>query len=157
MKKSLIMILFGLSILICYCATSLVLLNNDIIQQYGLTNDDLKNYIFLTNGEVIFYRMADSFDSSRRSASEGAFRKQGVNNQFHERVLLKHNTDGFFHHRTDTHIYIQIKSGDYILPFKLSTGQLDAPTIIVDGKLYEYEEGKATLMFHSKKVVNRNK
>lgn len=157
MKKSLFIVLFSLSILFCFCATSLMLLNNDIIQQYGLTDDDLESFVFRTNGEVIFYRMADSFDSSRRSASEGAIRKQAVNIQFYERVVLKHNTDGFFHHRTDTHIYIQIKSGDYILPFKLSTGQLDAPTIIVDGKLYEYEEGEATLLFHSKKVVNRNK
>ena len=151
MKKSLFVVLLGLFISIFYCVSSLVILNSDIIQQYGLTDEDLKKYVYRTNGEVIFYRMADSFDSSRLSASEGAIRKQGVNDQFHERIMLKHNTDGFFHHRTDTHIYIQIKSGDYIFPFKLSTGQLDAPTIVVDGKQYEYEEGEATLMFVPKK------
>ncbi|MBN2411676.1 hypothetical protein JXQ31_08285 [candidate division KSB1 bacterium] len=155
MKKNVIMILLGLSILVCACTSSLVILNENIIQQYGITDDDLEKYIYRTNGEVIFYRIADGFDSSRRSASEGAIRKRAVTNQFYERVVLKHNTDGFFHHRTDTHIYIQMKSGDYIFPFKLSTGQLDAPTIVVDGKQYDYEEGEATLLFFLKKRVER--
>ena len=146
-------LLSALSLLFCYCAPSLELLNEKTIQQYGLTDDDLRSIVFRTNGEVIFYRLADSFDSRRSSASEGAIRKQRQINQFYDRVMLKHNTDGFFHHRTDTHIYIQIKSGDYIFPFNLSTGQLDTKTIIIDGKQYDYEEGEATLMFTPKKEL----
>ena len=155
MKKSLFIVLLGLFISFFSCASSLVILNNEIIHKYGFTDNDLKKYVYRTNGEVIFYRMADSFDGSLKSASRGTIRKQSVNNQFYERIVLQHNTDGFYHHRTDTHIFIQIKSGDYILPFNLSTGQLETQNIIIDGKQYDYEEGKATLMFTLPKGVEK--
>jgi len=148
-------VLFVLFILACHCASSLQVLNNDVIEQYGLTDGDLEKYVYFINGEVIFYRLAESFDNRRSSAAEGVYGRQNVNDQFHERVLLKHNTVGFFHHRTDTHIYIQIKSGEYILPFDLSTGQLETPTIVVDGKQYEYEEGEATLVFLPKNGMQK--
>ncbi len=96
MKKKVVTILFGLAIFVCACSSSLVILKENKFQQYGITDDDLKKYIYSTNGEVIFYRWADGFDGSRRSASEGVIRKQVKSNQFYKRVALKHNNDGFF-------------------------------------------------------------
>ena len=142
----------GLIILILGCAGPVAILNNEIIQQYELTENDFKKMTFYTNGQVIFVRLTDSFNGSRRSASNGTLRKPEPGGLFDERVALESNTAGFFHHKTESHLYIQFMAGELVLPFKLDDGKLDVAEIVFDGKQYEYEEGEAGLIFNIKQV-----
>lgn len=129
------------------CGTSLTILTQDTIQQYNLSENDLQNRVFYTNGQVIFVRMAGSFDGSRSAASNATIRRDRPASTFEEKVALEDNSTGRFHHMTDTHIYVQFMFGELILPFKLSDGVLDAPEIVYDGVQYRHDEGEAKLVF----------
>jgi len=134
-------------VILLSCGTSLTVLTRDTIQQYNLTQDDLQNRVFYTSGQVIFVRMAGSFDGNRSTASNAAVRRNKPISRFEEKVALEDNSTGRFHHITDTHIYVQFMIGELILPFKLSDGLLDAPEIVYDGVQYRYDEGEARLVF----------
>mgnify|MGYP001421976347 CR=1 FL=1 len=129
------------------CGTSLTLLTGDSIRQYNLTESDLQKMVFYTSGQVIFTRLAGSFDGSLSAASNAAIRGKSPALPFEQRVALEDHSTGLFHHMTDTHIYVQFMAGELILPFKLSDGLLDAPEIVYDGVQYRHDEGEAKLAF----------
>ncbi len=156
MKRTFVQAAAGLVVLIGCTAGSLEVMQKDAILRHGFAEDDLKHLVYRTNGEVIFFRDSESFESSRAAASDAAFRKSAPRDAFTERVALTNNTTGFFDHRTDSLIYIRFKGGEWIFPFDLDSGQLVATTIVVDGKKYAYEEGEATLMFYAKRADGKS-
>ncbi len=143
--------LLAAALIFSVCAAPLEVLETSTIDKYVLSEADLAKLVYRIDGEVIFSREVENFESSRRAASD-VLRKSTRFSDFTERVALRHNTDGFFHHITAERIFIQIMGGELILPFDLSTGKLTASSVVVDGKRYEYEEGEATLMFNLKNL-----
>lgn len=136
----------ALLLMLC-CAASLEVLNLDAIRRHGLGDGDLEKMVYWTGGEQVFARDAEGFDSSRLAGTEASYRRRVAGNEYTQRVALKDHTEGFFHHRADTLIYIQFKAGELVLPFSLNNGRLVARSVVVDGKKYEYEEGEAVLLF----------
>jgi hypothetical protein len=147
-KKSLL--IFLVFVFLCMgCVSSVVVFTNDFFQQ-----QDLKKITFYTSGQVIFFRSMDSFNYSQKAASNATMNSNSSTNMFNERVALESNTPGFFHHRTETHLYVQFFAGELVLPFNLGDGKLDVSYLVYDGKKFKYEEGEALLICNPLKVRN---
>lgn len=137
---------FALIILLLSCGAQVSLITGDMLDQNQISDDDLKKITFYTDGQVIFSRLLNSFNNSLKAASNATIRRNTPANMIHERVSLESSTAGFFHHRTDTHIFVQFFAGELVLPFNLENGELDVSDLIYDGKEWEYEEGTARLI-----------
>lgn len=133
-------------VLLIGCSSNISLVTSKVLRDNNITAEDLRKITFYTDGQVIFIRDVDSFNSSRRAAANAAIRKNMATGSFDERVALKSNTAGFFHHMTNSHIFIQFLAGELVLPFKLEDATLDVSEIFYDGKKWEYEEGTARLI-----------
>ena len=132
-------------LMVLMCSASVVVLTRQSLKEHGWDENDLRRKTFYTSGQVIFTRPSESFDSSRRGASE-PLRPPTQTGLFEEKIALQSNATGLFHHMTDSLIYIQFYASEVVVPFRLSDGKLDSREIYFDGKKYEYEEGEATLV-----------
>lgn len=146
----------SLIFLLLACGAQVSLITSDTLDQNQISDEDLKKITFYTDGQVIFSRLLDSFNSSQKAASNATIKRTAPTNMINERVSFESNTAGFYHHRTNTHIYVQFFVGELVLPFKLENGMLDVSDLLYDGKQYKYEEGEARLIgnlirFHKEK------